>query len=163
MSEESVPLAEYCTAIGTVLHNATTAEFFLFAAFWRLAGCNVHIARAIFFASESLHAKRHLLHRLCTVVGDDEDRAIIDDIAKHVQRANNLRSDVAHAIRTAGEDPDGPSTRSNARQLEQPHRPITRAYLGSLVDGTADAGFRASQAWERLCKKRGLSPGLPSF
>ena len=57
-------------------------------------------------------------------------------------------------------DPGKPWMRFSPKALKQPRRPVTEGYLKSLMDPSSEAVGAALAAFERLCKKRGVSAEL---
>lgn len=165
MSEEKPSFAEYFQAVGKASHNAAAADNILFSAFWRIAGCRVDVARAIYYSIDSMRVRKSLVKRITLVVGDDEDMKLAMQIANMALRASTFRNDVAHVVvmsdtKTPDAENTKPTTIYNAKFLKDPHKDVTKESLGIIVGGTMQATMDAVKAYHRLCEKRGVQPTL---
>jgi len=102
------------------------------------------------------------MRRVGAAAGDDEDRAIIEEIIKAVEAAHTPRNELAHGFLTGpGDgDPGKPWQRVSLKAMNQGTRPVTTAYLKSLTEPSSEAVRMAHAAFDRLCQKRGVASEL---
>jgi hypothetical protein len=151
---------QYLVTVGKLTQNAAITDIVLFCAFKILAGCDDEVGQAIYYALESVAAKARLVRRVVNAAGDEQDATIVDEIVRAVERAHAPRNELAHALLSADGDPGKPWQRLNPKTLKQPMRPVTVAYLKSLMDPSSEAVRAAHAAFDKLCQKRGVPAEL---
>jgi hypothetical protein len=154
MTSKPITDDEYCVAVGRMVNNAALADACLFSAFRILSGCEATLARAIYYAADALHTRQTMTMRVCDVVGDDEDRRLIQEIAAQAVIANTTRSDFAHSM--AHGPIDNIQSKYRPKLLRNPNTTVTRQGLAATVDITAIASAKANKAYAELCKKHGV-------
>ena len=158
MPEQPVSEEEYFITVGKLVHHATVAETLLALTFRLLSGCNEAIANAIFYTVDALPTRKNLVNRVLNVVNhDDEDRRLVNELFDAATLTQTQRNELAHAM-LMQVGPDGRLSRMRLKDPQQPFRPISAAYLDSLINLTADALTTAIPAYGRLCEKRGVPP-----
>jgi hypothetical protein len=153
---------QFLTTVGKLTQNAAITDIVLFCAFKVLAGCSHEVGQAIYYALESVPAKSRLVRRVAEVVGDAPEQALVEEIIKAVEKAHAPRNELAHSLLTASDDgdPGKPWQRVSPKAMKQPTRPVTIAYLKSLMDPTSEAARTAHAVFGRLCQKRGIPAEL---
>lgn len=169
MTVKPASFDEYFTAAGQILQAAASADTLLFSAFTILSQCPSPLNRAVYYSIESLNARKTLVQRTVEVRKDrDELMDIAMEIARQAQTAAKKRNEIAHAMivtdRSEGVDPKSPDPsliRYNPRNLDQSsQKPVTKAYLNSMVNDTCAAVTKAKDAYHLLCEKLEVPPTL---
>ena len=154
MPTEPATQDDYFLTVGKTVQNTAIIDVCLFSAFRIISGCNVKTANAIYYALDALSAKVSMVNRVAKQVCDEEEHAHIKEIIKAAKLGAKKRNELAHAM--VMNDPENKLKRFYPRHQTQAIRPITRAYLKSMVLPTGQAGEKARTAFEALCKKRGV-------
>lgn len=145
--------------VGILVNNAALCDVILFSAFQIISGCEGKIASAIYFSSETLQAKKNIINRILTVIDDSIETEIINRIIAATDIAQKQRNELSHALLKVS--PDGQKLLShNPRRQSQAHKPVTAAYLDSLLKQSGRAHLDALLAFQELCQKRGISPSI---
>jgi hypothetical protein len=142
---------------GMLINNAAVCDAILFSAFKIISGCDEKIAKAIYFASESLPAKRNIVKRILEVIGDANESAIVGRIMDGVTTSHNQRNEVSHALLRASHD-GKKILAHNPRHRVQPKKPETVPALDALLKKSTQAHLDAHRAFQELCQKRGIPP-----
>jgi hypothetical protein len=66
--------------VGKLDHNAAVADAFCFSAFRVVSGCTTAIAQAIFYSSDSAHARGNLLRRVGELSCAEPEQNIIKSL-----------------------------------------------------------------------------------
>ena len=143
----------YLKRVGELVNNAALCDAILFSAFKVLSGCEGEIAIAIYFASESLSSKKNIITRIRKAVGDDVDKEIIQRLFSAVEKAQNQRNELSHALLRISQE--GEILTHNPRNQVQPKKTITGPYLDSLLKNSSLAFLEARKAFQELCQKHG--------
>ena len=145
--------------VGKLVNNAAICDGILFSTFKIISGCEGKIASAIYFSSEALSSKKNIIARILQVLGDETETEIIERIISATQNSQNQRNELSHALLkvSGGENQ---LSRLNPRNQVQPEKPVTAAYLDSLMKQSGLAYVEAHRAFQELCKKRGISPTI---
>ena len=158
MSKEDYVDVEYLQAVGTLTLYAALTDAILFSAFVVTSGIEVQIARAIYYALDAMPTKKTMVNRVLNVVSKDS-KPIVQEIMEAVDKAHGKRNELAHAVVMYDEESKG-ALRYSAKDQQQPYRPITEAYLRSLLAPALAATTEATDAYRRLCKKLGVPDRL---
>ena len=156
MARPTVTSAEYVKIVGQVVVNAAAIDVIMCSTFRVLSGCGIPIANAIFFAFDSLPGRRTLLSRVADL-GDAQERKLTEGIIAAVEKSNNQRKQVAHALllfQTQTSDSEFTAFSPKSGQLRHP----TKDSLENLLTETRRAFQEAHQLFVELCQKRGLPP-----
>lgn len=139
--------------VGILVNQATLCDLVLFNAFRVVSGCEPSIANAIYFANESLNAKKNIVKRVLVAIGDKEETKIVEAIITAVEKANNKRNELSHSLLQSS----GDQLHSlNARQQGKPPRALTAKYLDDLHKNASSAYVECLRQYQLLCQKRGL-------
>ena len=143
--------------VGTLVNNAALCDLVLFSAFKVISGCESKIASAIYFSSETIHAKRNFILRILKANGDQKETKILERIIAATEKSQNQRNELSHAILMAS-----PSQvlRVNARHQGQTKKRVTALYLEGLLEQSSRAHIAAHKAFQELCLKRGIPPTI---
>jgi hypothetical protein len=166
-SNDALSFDEYCIAVGRATHNAAACDFILFAAFCKISRLPDTAARAIYYTADAVAMRRAMIRRLTEVVGDGGLLDLVEEIGEAVTSAAKNRNQLAHSLISAGPEfdvtkKDSQLTRMNPKTLSNPAKRLVRQDADAIVEATSTACLKARQAYERLCSKLGVSPGLPS-
>lgn len=156
MANNLVTDEEYLATVGRLMHNAAFTDSLAFTAFRILSGCDVAIARAIYFNTESLQMRKKMLSRIVAIKGNESDRVLIDELFKAVQKSNNQRQRVSHSLlmHVKG-DPD------ELRVLlpkSGKKEPVTTQSMQSIMRESLQAFDEGLEAFRKLCEIRGIPP-----
>jgi hypothetical protein len=154
MTEKPITDDEYCIAVGRMVNNATLADACLFSAFRILSGCELTLARAIYYTADALPTRRNMVMRVLEVTGDEQDKKLATEIADEALAASKARNEFAHSmVHGPLNDVQG---KYNPKILMAPNKKITRRGLAAAVDVTAIASAKANKAYAALCAKHGV-------
>lgn len=151
---------QYFMTIGKLAQNAAITDIALYCAFRVLSGCPNEVAKAIYHSMDSVHAKAKLVSRVVKAAGDDQERVHASEIIEAVKHCHAPRNELSHAFLDAVGDPGAPWQRRDLRAQHQPLRPVTVAYLKSLLEHSGEGVRGANRALVRLCERRGVSPDI---
>lgn len=158
--EKSTALIDsYLKMVGTLVNNAALCDLVLFSAFKIITSCESNIAHAIYFSSETLQAKRGFIFRVLVANNDPIEKEIVERIIQAVEKAQNQRNELGHAVMQV--TADGTTLLGlNARRQAQSQKTITGAYLDALLKHSSQALLGAQKAFQELCSKRGIPPAI---
>lgn len=142
---------------GTLMYAAAANDAVVFTAFKILSGCRTKIARSIFYTLDAFEAKNKLLKRLVEVVGDDEDRELVEAILLAARKSNNQRQQISHSLfiwKGKNRLPHILTPKSNHRT------PATKAWMETLLRPALDAAAESREAFLSLARKHRVSPKL---
>lgn len=142
--------------IGKLVGNAAACDAVLFSAFKIIAYCEFKIAHAIYYSSEALSTKKQMIERILTANNDCDEKKIVHRIIKSVETAQKQRNEVSHALLAINSDRED-FMNFNPRRQSQAKKPVTTAFLDSLLKQSGKAFLDAYKAYDELCKKRGIS------
>jgi hypothetical protein len=143
--------------VGKLVNNAAVCDAILFSTFKIISGCDGKIANAIYFASESLPAKKNIVRRILDAVGDSNETVIVGRIMEGATAAHTQRNEVSHAALRASHD--GKQIRAhNPRRKTQPQKAVTGPALDALLKQSTQAYMDTYRAFLELCQKRGIPP-----
>ena len=145
--------------VGTLVNNAAVCDLMLFSAFKIISGCEDKIARAIYFSSETIQAKKNIIGRILKIACDQTETKIIQRIISATEKSQNQRNELSHALLQVGGE-GNQLLRFNARHQDQPGKPVTGPYLDGLLKQSTQAHLEAHRAFQELCRKRGMHPSV---
>jgi hypothetical protein len=161
MAGKAAPVEEYLMAVGELVQKASASDIVLFNAFKLVSGTSLRIAKAIYYALESLPSREAMLRRVMQVSSDDEEKRLIELIIKSHRCVCKQRNELAHALALAEKkEPKGDLVRHILRDQHQPQKPVTKEYLGSLLGQSEQALNDVYSAWKDLCVRRSIPPTL---
>ena len=143
--------------VGRLVNNAAVCDVILFSAFKVISGCDSEIAKAIYFASESLNSKKNVVKRILTVIANSEETEIVGRIMDATTSSHTQRNEVSHAALRASHN-GGKIFAHNPRRQTQPEKQITAGALDALLKNSSQAYLDAYRAFLELCQKRGIPP-----
>lgn len=152
MSGPKVSKDEYFKVAGMLTQLAASTDGTFFGAFRNISRIEPQVCRAIYYAADS-HAIRRAIVRRVTETVASADLPDIDEIAASVEIANRQRNELAHSV-LLGRRGNEPDIRSNPRFLTQHKKPVTRAYLNSLLKESQRAKDKAVIAFRRILSRR---------
>ena len=148
---------QHLMTVGKLTNNAAVCDAILFNAFKIISGCEHPIAKAIYFATESLPSKKNIMTRVVGAIGSEPEAKIIQGLITAVEKSHAQRNELSHALLRIS--PDGQRlTSQNPRRQIQSQKPVTAAYLGALLKNSTQAHLGAWKAFQDLCQKRGVPP-----
>lgn len=150
-------IEQHLMMVGKLVNNAAVCDAILFSAFRVISGCNGKIAGAIYFASESLPAKKNVVKRILAALGDQAETEIVTRIMEATTDAHTQRNEVSHALLRASHDGRKVLTHNPRRQV-QPKKPVTGPSLDALLKKSTQAYLDTYRAFQDLCQKRGIAP-----
>jgi hypothetical protein len=156
MPHKPATAEEHLLTVGKLVQNAAVTDVIMFSAFQLLSGCKPAIARAIYYAFDSLAGRRGLLTRLLKVIGDERDRQMTEEIISTAEKAHKQRNRVAHAL-TMHDLPNltSPVKLFNPKSSDKPE-PVSIEQLAQLRQESWNAVRGALAAYEQLCQKHGV-------
>jgi hypothetical protein len=124
----------------------------LLGAFKLLSGCEIEMAKVIFYSIDSFQGRKSLLNRVVGAVGDGTDKTLVKAIIDAAQKSNDQRQHVSHAILAHV----GPTF--NELRLLRPKSntkvPVTKEYMGDLMKNSWEALSASQKALQTLLAKR---------
>ncbi len=150
-------IEQHLMMVGKLVNNAAVCDAILFSTFKIISGCDEKIASAIYFASESLPAKRNVVKRILAVLGNPAETEIITRIMDGTTDSHTQRNEVSHALLRASHDGKQVLAHNPRRQI-QPKRPVTGPSLNALLKKSTQAYLDTYRAFEEFCQKRGIPP-----
>lgn len=126
----------------------------MYMAFAIISNTNHDMAREIFYAFDSFSGKRSLLQRVLGTGIDEEDTKLVKQIIDAVGKANNQRTELAHAALLFETEGD----RSSFTLYRSKHGetiPVTINCLKTWRDHSVEACVEAGQAFQTLSEKHG--------
>lgn len=145
--------------VGKLVNNAAVCDAILFSTFKAISGCDGKIANAIYFASESLPAKRNVVKRILSVLGDPAETELVTRIMDGTTDSHTQRNEVSHALLRASHDGEKVLAHNPRRQI-QPKKPVTGASLNALSKKSTQAYLDTYRAFQEFCQKRGIPPTI---
>ncbi len=112
--------------VGKLVNNAAVCDVILFSAFKVISGCDGEIAKAIYFASESLHSKKNVMMRILTALANSDEKEIVVRIMDGTTASHTQRNEVSHALLRVSLD-GKKILAHNPRQQVQPKKTSNRA------------------------------------
>lgn len=143
--------------VGKLVNNAAVCDAILFSSFKVISGCDGKIAAAIYFASESLPAKKNVVKRILTALDDKAETEIVGRIMDGATDSHTQRNEVSHALLRASHDGKKVLAHNPRRQV-QPRKPVTGPSLDALLKKSTQAYLDTYRAFLELCQKRGIPP-----
>ena len=116
---------------GKLVSNAATCDVVLFSAFIIITECDKEIAQAIYYAIESLSAKKNLVLRTLKVSKYKKHRKIIDRIILAIEKVHSKRNELSHVLLRVSKNNE--VVCQNPRHQQQSIKRITKPYLDSLL------------------------------
>lgn len=150
---DSSLINHHLMTIGKLVGNAAACDAVLFSTFKIISTCEFKIAHAIYYSSEALSTKKQIIRRILAANADSEEEKIVEAIIKSVEAAQNQRNEVSHALLAMGTNDEG-VVNFNPRRQSQAKKPVTAAFLDSLLKQSGKACVDAYKAYDELCKKR---------
>ena len=148
---------EHLMMVGKLVNNAAVCDAILFSSFKVISGCDGKIANAIYFASESLPAKKNVVKRILTALDDKAETEIVGRIMDGATDSHTQRNEVSHALLRASHDGNKILAHNPRRQV-QPRKPVTGPSLDALLKKSTQAYLDTYRAFLELCQKRGIPP-----
>lgn len=148
---------EHLMMVGKLVNNAAVCDAILFSAFKVISGCDGKIATAIYFASESLPAKKNVMRRILIAINDQTETEIVGRIMDGTAASHTQRNEVSHALLQASHDGKKILAHNPRRQV-QPQKPVTGTSLDALLKKSSQAYLDTYRAFLELCQKRGIPP-----
>jgi hypothetical protein len=152
MDKESLP-DYYMYSIGLMVQEATVTEGLLCTTLMHLTKLDRKLAEAIFYTADAFPTRKNLLLRVLTAIdADKETVAVVNEILKNVEKCNNKRAELAHSTIGYAAGFDGP-IQTRAKLQGQQRKPITKAYINSVLSEASQASQRAFRAYNALADK----------
>lgn len=148
---------EHLMMVGKLVNNAAVCDAILFSAFKVISGCDGNIASAIYFASESLPAKKNVVRRILAALNDKSETEIVGRIMDGATDSHPQRNEVSHALLRASHDGKKILAHNPRRQV-QPRKQVTGPSLSALLKKSTQAYLDTYRAFLELCQKRGIPP-----
>lgn len=148
---------EHLMMVGKLVNNAAVCDAILFSAFKVISGCEVKIAKAIYFESESLPAKKNVVNRILIAINDKAETEIVGRIMDGTVASHTQRHEVSHALLQVSHDGKKILAHNPRRQI-QPRKPVTGPSLDALLKESSQAYLDTYRAFLELCQKRGIPP-----
>jgi hypothetical protein len=150
-------MSDYLLTVGKLTQNAAVADLFVFSAFRLLSGSSVSVAKAIYYASDSVVTRNTMLRRVVEAAGDEQFKEIVARLISASEAAHKPRNELAHALYFVDEI-GGSAHRLSLKAQTQPRRSITKAYLDSLMSASTHGRSAAEEAFVHLCRERNVDP-----
>jgi hypothetical protein len=156
MSATPATKDEHMMTIGVLVHRASANEILMLNSFRLIAGVTPKTAKAIFYTFDSFPPRKTLLIRTCEANGDEDDMKLVLKIIASVEKSNNQRKQVAHAI-NFHDDPELVSAAKtlNPKSSQKPQL-VTKQFLSTLLNHSTEALQEGHHATEELFQKHGL-------
>lgn len=159
-SEEDLSVdTKYTSAVGGLTLFAALTDAVLFSAFVVVSGIEVKLARAIYYTLDAIPTRKAMINRVLNISADKATKKLVHEIMQAVDKAHGPRNELAHALVLMDETTKG-GMRFSPKDQQQPNRPVTEAYLRSLLDPAHEATMEAGYAYRRLCGKLGVPDKL---
>lgn len=147
---------QHLLVVGKLEHNSAAAEGIMFGAFRVITGLQPSVARAIFYALDSVPGKKNILRRVADELKlDAVEMGLLQKIMDSADVANNQRKQVAHGMMSFLGDVKIWSPKNQP----QPKIP-SQEWHNDLLSRSQSAGNDAKAAFEALCQKRGVPPQI---
>jgi hypothetical protein len=141
--------------MGRLEHHNEITVLYMFSAFRLLVGCEIKVARAIFYTFEAFTMRRKLLEEVAGLTGHDQDKRLIEKLIKAANRSNEQRQMLMHGMLVKATK-DGPTVFLKPRNARDIPVTVTRRWLDERMHVVTGALQEAREAYEALCEKRGL-------
>jgi hypothetical protein len=152
MNTPDLTLDEYFNYVGKIMHAAALADVYMFFTFFALVQSKGETARAIYFSLDAMAAKEKMVRRVAkTVHCDERQMNAVENIIKHVKKANEQRTEFAHAL--AANDPETgvlSRTRFKVLDLQGMYEPMRRDFLEEKLRITHEALAAADRSFLEL-------------
>ncbi len=148
---------QHLMMVGKLVNNAAVCDAILFSAFKVISGCDGEIAKAIYFASESLPSKKNVMKRILTAIAIPEETEIVGRIMDGTTDSHTQRNEVSHALLKASHDGKKILAHNPRRQV-QPEKRISGPSLDALLKKSSQAYLDTYRAFLELCQRRGIPP-----
>jgi len=143
---------EYMETVGHVVQNASHTDMLLFSTFKNISGCELEVAKAIFYPIDAITLKERILRRVATEKCTDQQKKLVEKIISNSKVATKQRNELVHAMVS----PDIGSTILRRRSPRHPTVPATHAYLQSKMDLGYEAADECTDAYNDLCDSLGV-------
>ena len=155
--ENTALIDAHLMMVGKLVNNAAVCDAILFSTFKLISGCGGEIAKAIYFASESLPSKKNVMKRILTALANPEETEIVGRIMDGTTDSHTQRNEVSHALLRVSHDGNKILAQNPRRQV-QPNKPVTGPSLDALLKNSTQAHLDTYRAFLELCQKRGIPP-----
>ena len=153
MDKESIQ-DRYLFFVGVMTQQAAGTDAILCWTLQKLTGIKKELAEAIFYTFDAFQTRRILIERvLVAIKADKPTEDLVDTIIRNAEKVNKRRAELAHAtIGSTSTYPAGP-VQFRAKLQTQKFRPVTDAYINSVLAEASGATQSAWQAYEALTQQ----------
>lgn len=140
----------YFHTIGLIVQQASIAESMLCQTLEALTNLETSTAEAVFYTFDALPTRKNLLRRVLVAINASSQVVDqVDQIIHYAELVNNKRMELAHSTLMYNSEFDGP-VQLRAKLQNKQHKPITRAYVTSVIAESAKATEQCIIAYQGL-------------